>query len=201
MTEHSATSGYLISIDTLNPSGAETSKYAAHLLSNLTAAMAIGDLPVRPTFTARVGEIFAEHPSDADEPANPDTEGDYRMDHYDAHAHDEARNRLSVALAGGAIAIMDEVYVGADRFLRTMGKSLDLGGLLATASRIPDLALYLNIPDSQVPRDQWELHEQFHHLAAAHPDRVVVIEFSAKHQDMCDAVWHEVSTRLRQHLR
>ena len=190
-------SGYLIAIDSLNPLGAESCRYAAHLISNISAAMAIGDIPQAPTFTARVGAEYANHDSIDEKYANPDTEGDYEMVTYSPQSHDEARNRLRVAMNAGAIAIMDQVMVSADKFLHEQGRVLDIGHLVAHASQAPDVVIYMDMPDDQVPVEQRALHEQYHQLAEAFPHLVVVIPFSPDHEPMCDEVWRQVSRRLK----
>jgi dTMP kinase len=135
-----------------------------------------------------------------------------RIDHVD--------NTIAPALARGAWVVSDRFADSTRAYQGTLGR-LDSGLIrelerIAIASARPDLTIFLDIPSEAgllrvsrrrngEPADRFEaegiefhakLRKAFLDIAAAEPERCVVVNALAPEDDVAAAVWDEVERRL-----
>lgn len=189
--------GCSIALETCNPDGADASRFALHLLSNIAAAMALGDIPSRDVFFARAADPNPAPKCWDDYAVGDEIVPDLETDFSDGTSIRATLKEIERALAAGKIVVTDQAMTGMDEALRSMGDALNLERFLGNPDFQPNLVLYLDSAPDQVPESSRAIDAQFHRLAERFPNRVVVVEHSNTHQVMCDMVWSIVYGRLR----
>lgn len=184
-------SGLWIALDYLGEYNETVSMFAEHLIANIDASVALGDLP--PTKTFIVKSVGREK---SQKGLTVLIQDEFNPGEYVHVKHQEMAGKILEALSKEYIVVCDRfiaIFIG---HLIAKGDPINLEALYHNLPTRPDFTVFIDRPTDTLPLGGEGLREQFFDLAALRPDFMRRAKWSKEHQDTCDFIWRVCKSRI-----
>lgn len=183
--------GLWVALDYLGDYDENISTFAEHLIANIDASVALGDIPATKTFIVKsIGREKSQ------KGLTVLIQDEFNPGEYVHVKHQEMAEKIMRALSKEYIVVCDRfiaIFIG---HLLAKGEPVNIEALYNNLPTRPDFTVFLDRPVNTLPPGIEGVRDQFLDLAALRPDFMRRAKCSDAHDDTCDFIWRVCKTRI-----